>query len=215
LVAVMGPVAASGGYYVCTPAKWISAQPGTITGSIGVLTGKVITADLLDKLLFRREAMTRGANARFRNTEEPFNYEERQIVRESIERVYDVFLDRVTSSRNMTRESAEAVSGGRVWTGSQALENGLLDELGGLEEGLAKARVLAGLDPRAPYREVQPERYNSQSPVSLTSGWVNAIFGQGSDNPASLLSYAFEGLELIASGKTLYLSEFMLVESPS
>lgn len=215
LVAVMGPVAASGGYYVCTPAQWISAQPGTITGSIGVLTGKVITAGLLDKLLFRREALTRGANAGFQNTEEPFNDEERLIIRESIERVYEVFLDRVTTSRNITREAAEAVSGGRVWTGSQALENGLVDELGGLEEGLAKAKELAGLNPRAPYREVRPERQYSQSPVSLPSGWANAILGQGSDNPPALLSYAFEGLELIASGKTLYLSEFMLLEPPN
>ena len=91
----------------------------------------------------------------------------------------------------------------------------MVDELGGLEEGLAKARLLAGLNPRAPYREVRVERQYSQSPVSLTSGWANAILGQGSDNPAALLSYAFEGLELIANGKTLYLSEFMLLEPPN
>ena len=197
LVAVMGPVAASGGYYVCTPAQWISAQPGTITGSIGVLTGKVITSEMLDKLLFRRETIMRGANAGFQSSERPFTDEERQVVREGIERVYNVFLDRVIASRNLTRESADAVSGGRVWTGGQALERGLVDELGGLEQGLAKARQLASLNPRAPFREVRPERQYNQPPIP---------------DPASLISYAIEGLDLIAQGKTLCLSELLLLE---
>lgn len=203
LVAVMGPTAASGGYYICTPAQWISAQPGTVTGSIGVLTGKIITSALLDKLLFRRESITRGAHADFQGTERPFNDEERQNVRENIERVYDVFLDRVAASRNMTRESADAVSGGRVWTGSQALERGLVDELGGLEEGLAKARQLAGLNPRSPFREVRADRQYAQPPISVPA----------STNPASLIGYAIEGLDMIASGKALCLNELLLLEA--
>lgn len=207
LIAVMGPVAASGGYYVSTTAQWILAQPGTITGSIGVLTGKVITSDLLDKLLFRRETLTRGANAAFQGAERPFNDGERQIVRESIERVYDVFLDRVTASRNITRESAEAVGGGRVWTGSQALDRGLVDELGGLEQGLAKAREMAGLNPRAPFREVRPDRQYTQLPAPVPASWNLA-----SGNPASLLGYAIESLDLFASGKNLCLSELLLLE---
>ena len=192
LVAVMGPTAASGGYYVSTPAQWISAQPGTITGSIGVLTGKVITSDLLDKLLFRRESIARGAHADFQGTERPFNDEERQTVRENIERVYDVFLDRVIASRNMTRESADAVGGGRVWTGSQALEWGLVDDLGGLEKGLAKARQLAGLNPRAPFREVRTRR-----------GEVPPLV----PDPTSIISYALQGLDMFGGGKALCLCD--------
>ncbi len=207
LIAVMGPVAASGGYYVCTPAKWISAQPGTITGSIGVLTGKVIASDLLDKLLFRRETLVRGAHADFQSVERPFNDEERQNVRENIERVYDVFLDRVTTSRNMTRDSADAVSSGRVWTGSQALERGLVDDLGGLEKGFAKARQLAGLNPRAPFREVRTDRQYAQPPMPVPASWSS-----NSGNPASLIGYAIEGLDMIAHGKTLCLSELLLLE---
>lgn len=203
LVAVMGATAASGGYYVCTPAQWISAQPGTITGSIGVLSGKVITSDLLDKLLFRRETITRGAHADFQGTERPFNDEEWQNVRENIERVYDVFLDRVAASRNMSRESADAVGGGRVWTGSQALERGLIDELGGLERGLAKARQLAGLNPRAPFREVRTDRQYAHPPISVPA----------STNPASLIGYAIEGLDMIANGKALCLNELLLLEA--
>jgi len=197
LVAIMGPTAASGGYYVCTPAQWVSAQPGTITGSIGVLSGKVITSDLLDKLLFRRESFSRGAHADFQGTERPFNDEERQTVRGNIERVYDVFLDRVTASRNMTRESADAVGGGRVWTGRQALERGLVDDLGGLENGLAKARQLAGLNPRAPYREVRTRREHFQPPLP---------------DPASMVGYAIEGLDMITRGKTLCLSDLLMLE---
>ena len=139
----------------------------------------------------------RGANAGFQSSERPFTDEERQVVREGIERVYDVFLDRVIASRNLTRESAYAVSGGRVWTGGQALERGLVDGLGGLEQGLAKARQLASLNPRAPFREVRPERQYNQPPIT---------------DPASLISYAIEGLDLIAQGKTLCLSELLLLE---
>ena len=198
LVAVMGPVAASGGYYVCTPAQWISAQPGTITGSIGVLTGKIVTSGLLDKLLFRRESIGRGLHADFDGTERPFNEEERKIVWDNIQRVYDIFLDRVTASRFMPRDVADSVSGGRVWTGSQALEKGLVDELGGLENGLAKARKLAGLHPRAPVFEVRTSPRQVQPPLP---------------DPSSMVRYAMEGLDLFGGGKALCLCDFVSLQA--
>ena len=190
LVAVMGPIAASGGYYVCTPAQWISAQPGTITGSIGVLSGKLVAAGLLDKLLFHRESIGRGLHADFHGTDRPFNEEDRKTVRDNIERVYDVFLDRVTSGRMISREDAEAVAGGRVWTGSQAMERGLVDELGGLEDGFAKARQLAGLHPRAPVHEVRTGRSEVQPPLP---------------DPASIVRYAIDGLDMLGGGRALCL----------
>ena len=198
LVAVMGPVAASGGYYVCTPAQWISAQPGTITGSIGVLSGKLVSAGLLDKLLFGRESIERGLHADFGSTERPFNEEERKIVWDNIQRVYDVFLDRVTASRFMPRDVADGVGGGRVWTGSQALEKGLVDELGGLENGLAKARQLAGLHERAPVHEVRTDRRPIQPPLP---------------DPSSMVSYAIEGLNMLGGGKTLCLCGLVAPET--
>ena len=190
LVAVMGPVAASGGYYVCTPAQWIAARPGTITGSIGVLSGKMVASGLLDKLLFRRESIGRGQHADFGDSERPFNEEERKIVWANIQRVYDIFLDRVTASRFLPRDVADGIGGGRVWTGSQALEKGLVDELGGLECGLAKARRLAGLHPRAPVHEVRADRRQDQPSLP---------------DPSSMLSYAREGLDLLGGGKALCL----------
>ncbi len=197
LVAVMGPIATSGGYYVCAPAQWISAQPGTITGSIGVLSGKVITSGLLDKLLFRRESIRRGRHADFQGAERPFNEEERKTVWENIQRVYDVFLDRVTAGRNLSREAAESVGSGRVWTGRQALERGLVDELGGLENGLAKARQLAGLHPRAPMHEVRPGREQLPPPLP---------------DPASIIRYSIEGLDMLGGAKALCLSGLVPLE---
>jgi len=197
LVAVMGPVAASGGYYVCAPAQWISAQPGTITGSIGVLSGKIIAAGLLDKLLFHRESISRGRHADFHGAERPFNDEERKTVSENIQRVYDVFLDRVTAGRKLSREAADSVGGGRVWTGHQALERGLVDELGGLEMGLAKARQLAGLHPRAPMYEVRPDRRQLPPPLP---------------DAASIIRYCIEGLDMLGGAKALCLSSLVALE---
>ena len=150
LVAVMGSVAASGGYYVATPARWIIARPGTITGSIGVLSGKLVSAGLLDRLHIGRDRLTRGANIDFESGETPFSPAERERAWQGIERTYAVFVKRVADARGLSTTAVDAVGGGRVWTGRQAQAQGLVDAIGGLEEGLAKARELAGLGPRAP-----------------------------------------------------------------
>ena len=190
LIAAMGSTAASGGYYVATPARWITAQPGTLTGSIGVLSGKVIAAGLMDKLLFHREAISRGRHAGLYDTERPFNDEERETVREHIERVYDVFLDRVMAARSITREAAESISGGRVWTGRQALNHGLVDELGGLEAAVAKARQMADLPAQAPVRELREPKIQAPPPLA---------------SPAAILQYALEGVDMLGHGQALCL----------
>lgn len=153
LVAVMGSVAASGGYYVATPAEWIVAQPGTITGSIGVVMMKSITSGLLDKLDIKREKISRGKNITLYDPDQPFNDEQRDIVSENITRAYDIFIERVANSRQMSKEEVDKVGGGRVWTGRQAKEHRLIDQLGGLEDAFAKARELGQLPPDAPIRE--------------------------------------------------------------
>ena len=198
LIAAMGSIAASGGYYVATPAQWITAQPGTLTGSIGVLSGKVIAAGLMDKLLFHREVISRGRHADLYDTERPFNDEERETVREHIERVYDVFLDRVTAARSMTREAADSICGGRVWTGRQALEHGLVDELGGLEAAVAKARQLGGLPAQAPVRELREPKMQFPPPLA---------------SPASVIQYALEGVDMLGHGKALCLCGLVDLEA--
>lgn len=168
LVAVMGSVAASGGYYVATPAHHIIAQPGTLTGSIGVVMGKFVNSGLLDRLRFHRETILRGQNADFETGERPFSPEERAQVWEQIRRIYDVFVDRVAVSRHSSAAEIDAVGGGRVWTGRQAQERGLVDSLGGLEEGLAKARELAGLNPRTATQTVHIGKHR-RAPLPSTA----------------------------------------------
>ncbi len=150
VVVYMNAVAASGGYYVATAGQWIVAQPGTVTGSIGVVTAKPVTGGLLEKLHANAVEITRGANASLYSEREPFTEAQRAQVRRSIEHIYALFLERVARSRHMTTEAVDAVGGGRVWTGAQAKIHGLVDELGTLETALVKARSLANLPDDAP-----------------------------------------------------------------
>jgi protease-4 len=182
LVVSMGPVAGSGGYYISSPAHWIVAQSGTITGSIGVLSGKIVTTGLLDRLLLHRETISRGQHITLYHSERLFSEEERKVVWEFIKRIYDVFLERVSVARKMTVEEVDSVGGGRVWTGRQALERRLVDELGGLDKALAKARQLADLHPRAPIREVRASKQQLTPPIA---------------EPAALVQYALEGLRML------------------
>lgn len=158
VVAAMGSVAASGGYYVTTPAQRVFAHSGTITGSIGVLTGKLVTTGLFDRLLVNREQVTRGEHSAMWSPERPFTDVERGKVGELIERSYRLFLERVAAARGRTVPELEPVAGGRVWTGLQGLRHGLLDELGGLERAIAAARRLGGLRGDAPVREPRQGR---------------------------------------------------------
>jgi protease IV len=158
LVAVMGSVAASGGYYVSTPAARVFARAGTVTGSIGVLAGKLVAGGLLDRLLVRRELVQRGEHSAMWTADAPFTGAERTKMEEFIGRSYGLFLERVAAGRRRPVAEIEPVAGGRVWTGSQALGHGLVDELGGLAAGVAAARRLAGLREDAPLREARRGR---------------------------------------------------------
>jgi protease-4 len=158
LVVVMGPIAASGGYWVATPGRWIVARPGTLTGSIGVLSGKVVTGGLWAKLHAHRETIAFGKHVAMGTDEKGYSKEERQIVKGEIDRIYEVFLDIVGRARGMSRQEVHPIAAGRVWTGRQALDRKLVDELGGMDAGVRKARSLAGLDDGAPIHEVRGPR---------------------------------------------------------
>lgn len=150
VIAYMHSVAASGGYYVATPAQHIIAQPGTITGSIGVITAKAVTDSLRDKLKINTVTLMRGANADIFSDRHTFTEGQRAQVRASVEALYQRFIERVSKSRKMSVEEVDAVGGGRVWTGAQARDNNLVDELGDLRAALKKARELAELPDDAP-----------------------------------------------------------------
>jgi protease-4 len=158
LVVAMGPVAASGGYWVATPGRWIVARPGTLTGSIGVLSGKVITEGMWSRLHVNRETISFGRRATLEDDSRPYTDDERRIVKGQIDRIYRVFLEVVGKARGMSVDEVDPVAAGRVWTGRQAFDRKLVDELGGLEEAATKARTLAGLPLGAPLREVWPPK---------------------------------------------------------
>jgi len=187
VVVCMSSVAASGGYYVATPASYIVAQPGTITGSIGVLGGKLVNSGMLEKLLVNREIFQRGENATFHGSQRPFTEGERERVFVSIKHTYDLFLDRVSCSRNMSKEAIDTIGGGRVWTGRQALAHGLIDELGDLDVALDKARELAGLHERSKMKEIPfPKAYGMPIP-----------------SPVAIFTYAKEGVDLLKQAHAL------------
>ena len=183
-VVYMGGVAASGGYYIATPADWIVAQAGTITGSIGVIMGKLVNSELLKKLRFNPVSFLRGENADIISSESPFSDDQREQIRDSIEHVYEQFLSRVARSRGKTKEDIDAVGGGRVWTGEQALENGLVDEIGNLRTAIQKARELAKLPDDAPSILVR-EKGN---PIGVQLA---------QQNPAALAKYIVDNVELM------------------
>lgn len=148
LIVSMGDVAGSGGYYIAVPAHVIIAEPGTITGSIGVIGGKYSLKGLYDKIGVHKEIIKRGRHADFYTDYGDYPPEEREIVRQQITEIYDDFVKKVAEARDMTEEEVDHIARGRIWTGKQALENGLVDELGGLDFALSVARNRAGLEKR-------------------------------------------------------------------
>lgn len=160
VVVSMGNVAASGGYYIATPASAIVAQPSALTGSIGVYSLRPIAGDLLDRLGVNTVVLARGARTGLLSATTPPTEDERAVARQTVFEVYADFKERVRNGRNLSEAQLEPIAGGRVWTGREALANGLVDALGGLTTAIAKARELAKLpaDPTAPILRIPTGR---------------------------------------------------------
>ncbi|OMC43497.1 signal peptide peptidase SppA [Mycobacterium sp. IS-1264] len=146
VVASMGSVAASGGYYISMGADAIVASPGTITGSIGVYSGKFVVRDLKGRLGVASDTVRTNANADAWSIDTPFTPQQRAHQEAQADLVYANFVERVAEGRKLSADAVDAVARGRVWTGADALERGLVDELGGLRTAVRRAKVLAGLD---------------------------------------------------------------------
>jgi len=142
----MGNVAASGGYYIAMPARRLFVNPATITGSIGIYGGKVDLSGLYEKIGLGKELFTRGRYAGMLSTTRPFTDDEREKYQSHLQAFYDHFVDLVAGNRGLTFDSVDNLSRGRVWTGREALANGLADEIGGLKQALDYTANELGLD---------------------------------------------------------------------
>jgi protease-4 len=197
VVVSMGDLAASGGYYVTIGSSAIVAEPGTITGSIGVFSGKFSLRGLYDKLGVTKEIVTRGANASLFTSYRPWTAEERAKVRGQNVAFYEDFVRKVAEGRGKSYEDIDAIAQGRVWTGADALQRGLVDRLGGLGDAVAIAKekahiakgqdvVLVTLPPKKGFLEMIWQRQDDDSvetalPRDLRSllQWVRAMSPEG------------------------------------
>ncbi|HEY3904958.1 MAG TPA: signal peptide peptidase SppA [Streptosporangiaceae bacterium] len=150
VVVSMGNLAASGGYFISMSADAIVAQPGTITGSIGVITAKPVLADAYGKIGVSTDSVVLGKHAGMFSTAHSWSSEEWELVDSWLDRIYADFTGKVAAGRGLSAERVHELARGRVWTGADARERGLVDEIGGIEEAAAIARRRAGLPDSAP-----------------------------------------------------------------
>jgi protease-4 len=150
VIASMSDTAASGGYYISMGCRTIYAEPGTLTGSIGVVGGKFVTGGTWELVGVKTEVINRGRNAGILSPNAPFTDAERKVMTALMQEIYDQFLDKALAGRKragktMSRADLEKLAGGRIWTGRQAKANGLIDELGTLDDAIKAAKQMAGL----------------------------------------------------------------------
>ena len=166
VVVSMGDVAASGGYYIAAGSDYIFAEPTTITGSIGVFGILPLVEDLAENWGIRAEQVTTHPNALLYSPMKSLTPTAKQKIKQEIKRVYSTFLERVASGRNMSVEEVDKIAQGRVWSGSDAYNVGLVDSLGGLEEAVAYAAKLAETDS---YRTTNYPKFNDDFESFLQS----------------------------------------------
>ena len=185
IVVSMGDAAASGGYYVASAADAIVAEPATQTGSIGIFFMRIALGGLYRKLDINSEVMTRGRYAGILASSKGLTAGERALTHAFLEAQYREFLDRVSRGRGLSTEEVDAVGQGRVWLGSAARKNGLVDELGGIHVAIARAKAEAGIPPEVDPRRIVlpgPRSFSAQLGDLLSSGargeLIDALLGR-------------------------------------
>jgi protease-4 len=173
VVASLSDTAASGGYYVAVAADRIVAAPGTLTGSIGVVGGKIAVGQALDKVGVHTDVVSKGRNAGWLSMQSPFTDHEREAFLATMKDVYRLFTSKVATGRRIDKEKLKALAEGRVFTGRMAKEAGLVDRLGTLDDAIDEARTLAGIAADEPLERVLlPE----------PRGLFDDLFGMGVGN---------------------------------
>ncbi|EYF04051.1 signal peptide peptidase SppA [Chondromyces apiculatus] len=194
VVVSMGSQAASGGYYVSVGGGPIYASRSTVTGSIGIYYGKVDVSGLLERLGVTVEGYRSAPRADAESFFRPYTDEEREILGVKVKQFYDTFVARVAEGRHLTPAQVDAVARGRVWTGAQAIERGLVDKLGGLREALAEARRRGGLPEDAPILSLPDDEDGLLDLVlklaGVTAGVTANALGPAAAMPPALLDIA-------------------------
>src|SRR5256714_1849641 len=220
VVVSMGDVAASGGYYIAWNANKIVAEPSTITGSIGVVGGKPVIKGFYDWIGVSNEYVMRGKNAgMFRETEK-FNDSEQAKFREFLNNTYDDFITKVGKGRNKDKDYINSIGQGRVWTGSQGKEKGLVDEYGGLDKAIEVAKQLANIPADKSIQRVimpQPPTFfeqlmsagNDDSDADAQAKQQAALFSALPEDMRESLRYA-QLLDRASKGEAIYLMPFRL-----
>ncbi|ORW02553.1 signal peptide peptidase SppA [Mycobacterium kyorinense] len=214
VVASMGAVAASGGYYIAMGADAIVANPGTITGSIGVLSGKLVARNLKDRLGVGSDAVRTNANADAWSINAPFTPEQHAKVEAEADLFYADFVQRVAEARHLSTEAVHEVARGRIWSGADAFERGLVDELGGLRTAVRRAKVLAGLDADADVRlvgypgssvwEFLRPRPSSQPAAASLPDAVGALIAQSVVGLLDQVERTFTGTSAVWLGESRF-----------
>ncbi len=188
VIVSMGEAAASGGYYIACPADVIVALPSTLTGSIGVFGGKMVVRELLDRVGLTTGAVSHGARSLMFSTRRGFSDDERERLVATIDAIYDDFVAKVARGRGRPVAEIESIARGRVWTGSDALGIGLVDELGGLRDAVRIARSRAGLPADALVR-----------PAVHVAPLARLGRAKNTEDPRAMVSAAMPGLAGIAA----------------
>ncbi len=196
VITYMHNVAASGGYYIATPTQRIIAQPGTITGSIGVISMTINTDNAYKKLRLNRVTLQRGKNANLLSDAGGLTDEQRAKMRDFTEYFYAGFLALVAENRGKTAAEIDPIAGGRVWMGEQAIANGLIDELGGLEAAVRHVRTAAELPEHVPVKFVRSKGKPIPPQVAEQA------------NPAAWMRYAIENAQMVYGGHVAYILPF-------
>jgi protease IV len=215
LVTSMSDLAASGGYYIAMPGQVIVAEPATLTGSIGIYTGKIATAGTLGKLGINTETIKSNPNADIYSPFARFTPAQQAKIEESMQGFYDQFVEKVAAARNTTPEKIDAIAQGRVWTGRQARELGLVDQLGGLDTAVAvakqRARIPADEDvelvmypPRRSFYEALANQFGAGSTVGV---WQMLLGGADARAVAALTA----PMRMFRRGEPLALMPFTFV----
>jgi protease-4 len=186
----MSDLAASGGYYIAMPAQVIVAQPSTLTGSIGIFGGKIVTGGVYEKLGARIEATSIGKRAEINSPARPYNPDEAKELQEHLQAFYDQFVEKVAMSRSSTPEKIDQMAQGRVWTGRQAKDRGLVDALGGLDQAIALTKERAKIPadssvevvvypPRKSFYEILSDQLNGVNQSIELGRWLSASLSRG------------------------------------